>query len=169
MKTLITDYAFNKTAKQVIFLGNQRPETIEQMLLITNVTTGEIIYNFADRLRGGVLDNNVLTLTFDTSTMSNSDNLQIFIDSDDYHNEMLMLLSTLLKNSSYSKDSAERMRIVMDNNPMLYMYMRNSSTSMVGGTEGWYTTGSWNTVDARDQLGAINNTNIISRMERWTR
>jgi hypothetical protein len=169
MKTLITDYAFNKTAKQVIFLGNQRPETIEQMLLITNVTTGEIIYNFADRLRGGVLDNNVLTLTFDTSTMSNSDNLQIFIDSDDYHNEMLMLLSTLLKNTSYSRDAADRMRVIMDNNPMLYTYMRNSSTSLIGGTETFYSISSWNTVDAREQLMAIQNLALQNTMERWTR
>ena len=54
--------------------------------LITNVTDGVIIYNFADPTRGGstsyesLLNETTLTLDFDTSSMDASDSIQIFLD-----------------------------------------------------------------------------------------
>jgi hypothetical protein len=57
----------------------------------------------------------------------------------------------------------------MDNNPMLYTYMRNSGTAMAGSTEGWYSNGSWNVVDAREQLMSIQNQVIIAKMQRWVK
>lgn len=169
MKTLITDYAFNKTTKQVIFLGRDYPKSLEEVLLITNVTTGDIIYNFADKLRGGSIDSNVLTLIFDTTKMSDTDNLQIFIESNVYQEDVIKMMTTILKTVNFARDPADRMRMVMDNNPMLYTYMRNSGTAMAASTETWYSVGSWNTVDARDQLMSINNTNMMNRIGRWVR
>ena len=54
--------------------------------LITNVTDGIIIYNFADPARGGTAtydastNTTTLTLEYDTSSMSASDSIQIFLD-----------------------------------------------------------------------------------------
>lgn len=169
IKTLIDDYTFNKTTKEITFTGRVRPERIEQMLLITNVTRGEILYNFADKLRGGSLNGKVLTLVWDTSAMANDDKLQIFIDSDDYNENLLDLLATLSRNTGFSRDAADRLRIIMDNNPMLYTYTRNSGTPINGSGEAWYSVGSWNVVDARENLGMLQNQAAIMAMQRWTR
>jgi hypothetical protein len=167
MKTLIEDYSFNKATKQITFTGRTKPAVLEEILLITNVTTGDILYSFADKLRGGSLAGNVLTLVFDTTNMSNTDRLQIFIDSDERQDDVIMMMASLLKAVNFSRDAADRMRVIMDNNPMLYTYMRNSGASMPGSTEGWYSASSWNTVDAREQLMTTNNIVVNQRMGRW--
>jgi hypothetical protein len=79
MKLQITNYTFNKTAKTVTFT-DYTTIRLDSILLITNVTDNIIIYNFADPLLGGTVSNNVLTLTYDTSSMSDGDSLQIFYD-----------------------------------------------------------------------------------------
>lgn len=65
--------------------------TRDKLLLITNITTNEIIYNFADPARGITdifinSDNETtnILLTFDTTSMSESDSLQIFTEA--FHN-----------------------------------------------------------------------------------
>lgn len=79
MKVLFTDYAFNATAKTITF-NTTEAVSLSRVLIITNVNTNVIIYNFANPLQGGTILNNVLTLDFDTSSMSSSDPLQIFLD-----------------------------------------------------------------------------------------
>ena len=73
-------YVFDKTAKTITFSGINI--TGNQLLLITNMTTNTIIFNFADANCGGAFNSNtqVLTLTYDTSSMSNTDVLQVFVD-----------------------------------------------------------------------------------------
>lgn len=116
MKTLIKDYAFNKTGKQVVFLGDDCPESIEEILLITNVTRGEIIYNFADKLSGGTLVGNVLTLNRDTTLMNDDDSLQIFTERDgvvDGLNEVVRTVNTL-KRALGMPDTAGRLRVNLE-------------------------------------------------------
>jgi hypothetical protein len=79
MKTLITAYTFAAASKQITFTGIN-PISLENLLLITNTTDNIIIYNFADPTKGGTVSTNVLTLTYNTTTMSNTDKLQIFYD-----------------------------------------------------------------------------------------
>lgn len=79
MKVLFQDYTFNATTKQITF-NTTDVVLLNQVLIITNVTDNIIIYNFSDSTKGGTLINNVLTLTFDTTSMSNTDSLQIFLD-----------------------------------------------------------------------------------------
>lgn len=71
-------YSFEKTAKTITFSGFK--PTLEEILLITDVTNGTIIYQFNDPTKGGTLSGQVLTLTYDTTGVSfnNTDNLQIF-------------------------------------------------------------------------------------------
>lgn len=168
MKTLVRDYVFNKTNKTITFTGPTYPSSLEEILLVTNVTDGDIIYSFADSLRGGTLTNKILTLTYDTSQMSDSDDIQIFIESNVNHDETLAMLAALLRTVGFSRDANDRMRVILDNSPMLYTYMRNSGTAMAGSTETFYSVGSWNVVDAREQLMAIQNGVLISNMQRWS-
>jgi len=77
MKVLFENYSFNAASKQITF-NTTSVIGLEDLLLITNVTDNVIIYNFADPTKGGTISNNVLTLTYNTTGMSNTDKLQIF-------------------------------------------------------------------------------------------
>ena len=79
MKKLVTNYSFDKVNKQITFADYNKIE-LENVLIITNVTSNVIIYNFADNLLGGTVSGNVLTLTYNTASMNDIDDLQIFID-----------------------------------------------------------------------------------------
>ena len=79
MKILFEDYTFNASEKKITF-NTRDTITLEKVLIITNVTDNIIIYNFANPQFGGTISNNVLTLNYDTTSMSNSDALQIFIE-----------------------------------------------------------------------------------------
>ena len=85
-KTILFDYTFDASAKTITVT-----DTYDQkrFLLITNVNTGEIIYNFADSAKGASFEyiyeptpSTVLTLNYDTTSMADTDPLQIFYDSD---------------------------------------------------------------------------------------
>lgn len=79
MKTLVQNYTFSASAKQVT-LTDYASVNLESLLLVTNVTDNIIIYNFADPLKGGTISGNILTLDYNTTSMSNTDDLQIFIE-----------------------------------------------------------------------------------------
>lgn len=81
MKALTTNYSFNAAAKTVTLL-DFTSLALERLLLITNLTDGITIYQFNDLTKSGTVAGNVLTLTYDTSAMSNTDKLQIFYDDD---------------------------------------------------------------------------------------
>lgn len=79
MKIQIKNYIFNKTNKTVTFTDYSTID-LDSILLITNVESNTIIYNFACAGFGGTVLANVLTLDYDTSLMSDVDKLQIFYD-----------------------------------------------------------------------------------------
>jgi hypothetical protein len=79
MKKLISNYTFNPSAKTVTF-SDYAAIDLESLLLITNVTDNVIIYNFADPSRGGGVNGNTVTLTYDTTSMSSTDALQIYYE-----------------------------------------------------------------------------------------
>lgn len=79
MKTNVTNYSFNKTAKTVTF-NDYGAIRLDQVLLIVNVTSNTVIYNFAGSGVGGTVSGNVLTLAYDTSGMSNTDKLLIYFE-----------------------------------------------------------------------------------------
>jgi hypothetical protein len=117
MKILFENYSFNATAKTVTF-NTTDVITLEQLLIITNVTTNKIIYNFADPNAGGTIANNVLTLNFDTTLMSSSDKLQIFVDntftpaseeSIQYLKKIVQIVAPLS-----TQDSTQRQRVVAE-------------------------------------------------------
>lgn len=79
MKKLIINYTFTPADGTVRF-NELASINHSGLLLITNVATGEIIYNFADPASGGTVAGNVVTLEKDTTAMSDTDALQIFYD-----------------------------------------------------------------------------------------
>lgn len=93
MKILFEDYTFSAASKQVTF-NTASTISLSQLLIITNVTTNQIIYNFADPNAGGTVTNNVLTLDYDTTSMSDTDTLQVFLDnlSTPASNDMLIAM-----------------------------------------------------------------------------
>ena len=86
MKKLIpTGYQFLASSKIVNFppslYGPQNPVALENLLLITNVTKGQIIYNFADSTATGAVNSTSgFLLGYDTTSMLNTDKLQIYYD-----------------------------------------------------------------------------------------
>ena len=82
-KKLIYNYTFDASARTIVIDGNFK---LRKLQLITNVTDGVIVYNFADPNKGGTVsynstnDETTITLEHDTTSMSDSDELQIFVD-----------------------------------------------------------------------------------------
>lgn len=86
MKKLIHDYEFYPSTNTVVIHGIYKPE---RFLLITNVTTNQIIFTFNSPTVGltGVSydypnEKTTLTLDFNCSLMSPNDKLQIFVELD---------------------------------------------------------------------------------------
>jgi len=76
MKTIPITYQFDASLKTVTCTDFS---AIEKIAIITNLTTGEMIYQFNNPLKSGTLTENTLTLVYDTTTMSDTDELQIII------------------------------------------------------------------------------------------
>lgn len=122
MKELVTTYVFSASANTVTSTSFS---SLESILLITNVSRNTILYNFADNTLGGSLVGNVLTLIKDCSSMSDSDLLQIFIDTPNTDFEYLnaLLASGLaeivhqlqsIRNDGGMADAAGRVRIAIE-------------------------------------------------------
>ncbi len=73
---IVEQYTFDKVAK-TIRLPSIPNLKLEGIQLITNLTTGTLIYQFNSVALGGTVTGDVLTLTYNTDAMSNSDRLQI--------------------------------------------------------------------------------------------
>jgi len=82
MVVVQADYTFNAAAQTISFAGGSLAGVIEiqQIKLITNVVDNIIIYQFNNNALGGTLAANVLTLTYNTAAMSNTDELMIIVD-----------------------------------------------------------------------------------------
>ena len=85
-KLLVGNYRFDASEQVVYISGNYAPE---KFLIITNITSNTIIYNFADPTLGfaGKFydvddDETAFSLVYDTTSMNDADILQVFIDQD---------------------------------------------------------------------------------------
>ena len=82
-KKLVYNYTFDASAQTIKITGLY---TLRTLVLITNVTDQQIIYNFADSSAGGTVsynstnDETTITLEYDTTSMSDGDELQILAD-----------------------------------------------------------------------------------------
>lgn len=85
-RKLAFDYSFNKAAKQIVLNGNVN---FKRLLLINNATANIVIYNVGDAALkatavsyNALTDQTTVTLNYDTTGMSNTDVLQIFLEED---------------------------------------------------------------------------------------
>jgi len=117
MKIKLDNYTFNPVAKTVTFTDYTTLE-LSNVILITNVTDGTIIFNFASPSLVGTVAGNVLTLNYNTSTMSSTDKLAIYLD-DSYtpsSDEAIALLRRMVKlmEPLAVQDSQQRQRVVVE-------------------------------------------------------
>lgn len=71
-------YTFSAAAKTITFSTGLVAD-IADVLLVTNVVDNIVIYQFNVVGKGATLTGNVLTLAYDTTTMSDTDELQIWV------------------------------------------------------------------------------------------
>lgn len=107
---ILENYTFNASTRTVTINGKYIRK--EQLVLITNVTTNTVIYNFADSSLGSSAytvstSNNVETTTivlvYNTTSMSNSDKISILVDETNetfYPAETMMDANTKLRVST---------------------------------------------------------------------
>jgi hypothetical protein len=84
-KLLVGQYTFDASERSIRVQGSF---PLERFLVITNVTQNEIIYNFAAPTKSGSSaylsdsDETLLSLVYDTTSHSDTDKLQIFVEQD---------------------------------------------------------------------------------------
>ncbi len=118
MKIQIKNYGFDPIAKTVTF-KEYSDVSLDSVLLVVNVTTNTIIYNFANPATGGTVSGNVLTLpAIDDLIMSSTDKLLIYYDNDAAaaSDESIILLRRMVKimESLSVIDSFQRQRVTVD-------------------------------------------------------
>ncbi len=79
MKQIIKNYLFN-AASRTVTLGDFSGVSLDRLLLITNVTSNTVIYQFNNSALGGTVAGNIITLSYNTAGMANGDKLQIIYD-----------------------------------------------------------------------------------------
>lgn len=128
-KIKVDNYTFNKTAKTITFT-DYTTIRLDAILIITNATDSTLIFNFADPTKGGTVTNNVLTVSYDTSGMENTDKLLIYYDDSSYgvalsskqddivdeisNKDIMIALKSLIlqvANPSYVDKSANQLRV----------------------------------------------------------
>lgn len=140
MKLLVDNYTFNPIAKTVTF-NDYTSLNHASLLLITNVTVGAMIYNFAKATQVVTITGNVVHLnaSVDTTGMSATDDLQIFYEDANTNaasDESVILLRRIAKllEPLATQDSAQRQRVA------------------IGSAETGFTTSFYGSVDARFQI-----------------
>ena len=115
-------YTFNKTAKTITLSGITSNGTalttllLEQIILIVNVTDNISLYNYVDATLGGTVSGLVITVNYDTSSMSNTDKLFVCIKIPDPIEDILRLIERMVKNAESlgMVDSSQRQRVAVD-------------------------------------------------------
>src|SRR3954467_2721185 len=76
---VIADYDFDKSAGTITFGANYTGIELSEIMYITNLVSNTVIYDPSNSSKGGTLSSLVLTLSYDTSSMNDSDELQIIV------------------------------------------------------------------------------------------
>lgn len=109
-------YTFNAATKQITLSGVTNVN-IKNFLLVINVTNNVVIYSPLIALKGGDVSGNVLTLDFDTTSMSNTDNLQVHYDLDgviDYTTSKVSVSSSVIPAGASTEATLLQVRDYLD-------------------------------------------------------
>lgn len=74
-------YTFDASAKTLTFTGEDEI-SLTRLLLVTNLTEGEDIFDSTDPDLSGVVTDNAIEFDFDTTTMNDADDLQVWYEFD---------------------------------------------------------------------------------------
>lgn len=78
-------------------------------------------------------------------------------------------LRNILRAVTAAKDTADRYRMIVDNQPPVSVYMNNSTTSAVSGTSvAYHVPSAWNVVDARVEIQELSQQNFQMTRNRWS-
>ena len=92
-------YNFNPSGRTVNFSLTPAIKAGE-ILMIVNLTKSIVIYNFASQSEGGIFNNNVLSLTLDTTAMSASDKLMVIVVEKEKEQVLLQQMVDLQRESN---------------------------------------------------------------------
>jgi hypothetical protein len=136
MKRILTNVIFDKTAKTVTFTELTTIE-LARILAIVDTTNNTIIFNCADATLGGTVATNVLTLTYNTNTVTfaNTDKLQVTYDVPKY-SDRRTLTQTLasLANATSQQSTLITKPEAWDYVMVMYKIKSGASTPTVGTT-----------------------------------
>lgn len=90
-------YAFDASAQTVTLTG-LRTLAIEEVLQIVNITDGITIYNSNSAATIGTISGNVITLTYDTTSMADADSLQVYVYNEAAVDQDLDVIKTIVQN-----------------------------------------------------------------------
>lgn len=78
-------------------------------------------------------------------------------------------LRNILRAVTFAKDSADRVQVVVQNQPGMSVYNSNTSTSAVaGGSPAYHTANTWNVVDGRVEIQELSQQNFQMTRSRWS-
>lgn len=144
MKIKINNYTFTPANRTIVF-NDYSSIKLDDILLITDVSTGTIIYNFASANLTGSVSGNTLTLNYNTTGLSPS-NLSIYYDEPESKpstDESIVLLRRMVKllEPIATQDANQRQRINID--------------TLAGGL----------TLSTVTTIGQVNNANAIGNVD----
>lgn len=110
-----TSYLFSASTG-IITINGIENLIIENFLMIVNATRSVVLYNPFKVGLGGVINGKTIDLQIDTSLMSDSDDLLIFLNIEDQTENALALLRQIIRllEPSASVDSYGRQRVTLD-------------------------------------------------------
>lgn len=159
MKINILDYVFNPSARTVTFT-DYTSIRLDSILLITNVNSNTIIYNFAAPTMGGTVNGNVLTLNFNTTSMNSTDPLQIYYDDGQIQgsandNLLFRQLLQLFRPLGIVTTGTNRLSIDVNNITTLPTLANVTTVGTINTVTGVTTVSTVSTVGNQTQMGGI--------------
>lgn len=156
----VGSYTFSAAAKQITLSGLSETLTLDQVLTIVNVTDNIVIYNFGKVGYGGSIASNVLTLTYDTTSMSDGDTLQIYVELADTSESLLRSLTTAVFFLTEQMVLSQQNPVWLNNTTNgLQVVNAPSQTMAVSGS--LTTAGTVSTVTNLSQIGGVNADTMI--------
>ena len=129
MKIRLTNATFSAAAKTIAH-SSFSDVTLSGIQVITNVTDQIIIYNFADTTKGGTLSVDTLTLEYDTTSMSDTDELMILVE-DGATTQPVSAASLPLPTDAATQTTLALIKAKTDNIPALGQALAASSVPIV--------------------------------------
>lgn len=122
-KDITGSYTFNKAARTVTLVSVPYTITLSNLLMINNATSNIMLYNFTDTTKTATISGNVITLAYDTSSMSNTDILDIWVSIESFeatYYTLMMNRALMLAYSASAINFNGMQMLISDSSPNTY-------------------------------------------------